>query len=120
MLASADMDETANDGAIPKPLRVTSRQLQARTSARTSRLEIELLNLARNRIAADAQTLGRFHLAATREIQRLANHGRFETAREFVHDVGRVLAQQARDFGTQPAFPGPHGRRPPPSARGPR
>ena len=34
-----------------------------------------------------------------REVERLADHGRLEAAREFVHHVGRVLAQQPRDLG---------------------
>src|ERR1700742_4341678 len=82
-----------------------------RSTTRHSGLEVEFLNLARNRITADAETLRRFDLASAREVERFSNHGGFETAREFVHDVRRILAQHPRDFGAQAAFPGADGVR---------
>ncbi|ABA47527.1 hypothetical protein BURPS1710b_2767 [Burkholderia pseudomallei 1710b] len=66
---------------------------------------MQLLNLARDRVAADAEPLRRLDLAAAREIERLANHGGLEAARERVHHVRRVLAQQACDLGAQPVLP---------------
>lgn len=49
---------------------------------------MQLLNLARDRIAADAQPLRRLHLATAREVERLADDRRFEATREFVHHIG--------------------------------
>src|SRR5579863_2769541 len=74
-----------------------------------SRLKMQLLNLARDRIAADAEPLRRFDFAAAREIERFANHRGFEAPRQFIHHIGEVLAQKPCDLGTQPAFPSAHG-----------
>ena len=59
----------------------------------TSSVQVQLLNLACDRIAPDPKPLGRFHFPAAREVQRLANHRSFKAAREFVHDISGILAQ---------------------------
>src|ERR1700692_3051558 len=66
---------------------------------------MQLLDLARDRIPADPQPLSRFHFPATREVECLTDHRSLKPAREFVHDIGGILAQQSCDLGPQPVFP---------------
>src|SRR5580698_2139681 len=70
-----------------------------------SRVQMKLLDLARDGIAADTQPLRRLHFPAAREIERFTDHGRLEAPREFVHDIGGIFAQQPCDFGSKAVLP---------------